>query len=141
MLQTLPLLVVVAVVAVTALALRRRDGVARPDHGWFTAEERGAAGVDARRPTFVVFTAPGCSTCGPARDLVVAAAARSGAAVVVVDASRHEDLAQAHRVLRAPTIFLVHPDGRIAGRISGLPRDEELARLVGSPSHGVAAAA
>jgi thiol-disulfide isomerase/thioredoxin len=142
MLDVIPLLVVVALVAVTAVAMRFRTGVARPDHHVFTPEERAAVGVDTQRPTFVVFTAPGCSTCVPARSLVESEAARHDAAVVVVDAAENETLASAHRVLRAPTVFLVQPDGGIAGRISGLPRDGELAGLLDSAAApGVNAAA
>lgn len=141
MLDAAPLLVVIAAIGITWLTLRRRSGVARPHDGEFTPAQRRDAGLDARRPTFVVFTAPGCSTCGPTRSLVENVAQRHAVAVVTLDATQHEDLAAAHRVLRAPTTFLVQPDGRITGRIVGLPRPLELAGLLAAPSREVGAAA
>jgi thioredoxin-like negative regulator of GroEL len=141
MLDALPLLVVVALVGVTALVLRRRSGVARPDGHAFTPAELAAAGADTRRPTFVLFTAPGCSTCGPTRAMVEDAAGRRDAAVVVLDATEHHELATAHRVLRAPTVFLVQPDGSIVGRISGLPHRNELTGMLDPVDRNVDTAA
>lgn len=140
--DVLPLLVVVALVAAASLVLRRRSGLASPDGYSFTPAEMIAIGLEPTRPAFVVFTAPGCSTCGPARALVEEVAARVGVAVAVVDAARQEALAAAHHVLRAPTTFVVIPGGRIAGRIVGVPRASELVHLIGETAvHGVDTAA
>lgn len=135
MLEALPLVVVVALVGVTSVSLRRRAGSVRPDSDVFTAAETAPLGFARRGMTFAVFTAPGCSTCGPAVGVVNDVAARTGAAVVVIDATRHADLAAAHHVLRVPTTFAVQDDGRILARAVGVPRAPELADAIGLGAH------
>lgn len=126
-----PLLVVVALVAAASLAWRRRSGLARPHDDSFTAADMAAVGVERNRAAFVLFTAPGCSTCGPARNAVNDVAARHDVAVSVVDAARDEALAASHGVLRVPTTFVVLPGGHVAGRVTGVPRASELVGLLG----------
>ena len=140
MTDAIPLLVVVVLVGLASATLRQRTGVVQRDHHVFTVPELAAVGVQGR-PALVIFTAPGCSTCGPTRTLVEDVAAEHDVPVVVLDATEHEELAAAHRVLRAPTTFLIHPDGRIAGRIAGLPRVPDLTTLLGTPAHQVETAA
>lgn len=132
MLDALPLLVVVALVGVTSISLRRRAGMLRPDAGVFSPAELAELGVAAQRPAFVVVTAPGCSTCGPALKLVSEVAARDAVAVVTIDATRHEELVAAHHVMRAPTTFAVRPGGRITSRVEGVPHADDLAGLLGT---------
>ena len=135
MLEALPLLVVVVLVGVASVSLRRRSGAARPDDDVFTDAEMAQLGFATHRATFAVFTTPGCSTCGPAVDVVSEAARRAGAAVVVIDATHHTDVAAAHHVLRAPTTFAVRGDGRILARAVGVPRAAELTDLVAGGAH------
>ena len=139
MLEALPLLVVVALVGVTSVSLRRRTGAARPDAAVFTAAEMARLGF-AHGVTFAVFTAPGCSTCGPAVHVARDAARRVGGGVVVVDAAQHAEVAAAHHVMRAPTTFVVQDDGRILARAAGVPHASELADLVGATAPGAHAA-
>lgn len=130
MLDILPLLVVVVLIGVASLMLRRRTGVTLVSGERFTTAELAAVGLRDLRGGFVVFTAPGCSACGPARAVVEDVAARHGLGVVIADAQEHHALVRDHRVLRAPTTFLVGRDGDVVGRISGVPRDAELEDLL-----------
>ena len=140
MLEALPLLVVVALVGVTSVSLRRRTGAVRPDAAVFSAAEMAGLGFATHGVTFAVFTAPGCSTCGPAVQVATDVANQVAAAVVVIDATQHPDLAAAHHVMRAPTTFVVHDDGRILARAAGVPRAAELEDVVGAAARGVRAA-
>lgn len=124
--DALPLLVVVGLVAVASFVLRRQSGVARADHDLFAAADLAEIGFSSDRHGFVIFTAPGCTTCRPARAVLDDVAAREGLMVVAVDASRHPDLAARHHILRAPTTLVLQPGGRVAARVHGVPHAADL---------------
>ena len=128
MAQVLPLLAVVLLVGVVWVTLRRRSGVPRRTDDHLTSEELAALGADS--PVLVLFTAPGCAPCGPARRILDEVGAAAGIPVISVDVGAYTALAQRHRVMRAPTTFVVTADGGIAARISGVPRIADLTGLL-----------
>jgi hypothetical protein len=140
MLTALPLLVVVVIVGVAAVTIRRRTGAVRLTDDRFTAMDIDAISVPTGQRAFVLFTAPGCAPCGPARVVLDELGSRAGMPVVSVDVADHAAVAHAHRVMRAPTTFVVEDDGRIAARIAGVPRAGELTALLGLDAGEPAAA-
>lgn len=135
MLDVLPLLMVAVLVGVASLALRRRPtGATHGSGARFTTAELVAVGLRDPRGGFVVFTAAACSACGPARAVVENVAARYGLGVVIADAAEHSALVRDHRVLRAPTTFLVGRGGQVIGRMSGVPRAADLDGLLTTPA-------
>lgn len=128
--QVLPLVVAVALVGLAALQYRRRAGTAAATTATFTPGALAELGVRAGAVNFVLFTAPGCAPCGPAKRVLDEAGARHGVAVVVADVAEHHAVATAQHVYRAPTTFIVDEQGRALARISGVPRPEELDRVV-----------
>ncbi len=83
--------------------------------------------------TLVEFTAPDCVPCTQTKALLDEVAAdRDDLGVVSLDVGDALDLVRAHRIMRAPTTLLVTRDGHLLGRVSGLPRREELLALVDS---------
>ncbi len=83
--------------------------------------------------TLVEFTAPDCVPCLRTRTLLdEVAAERDDLDVVSLDVAEAAELVRAHRIMRAPTTLLVTREGHLLGRVSGLPRPEELRALVDS---------
>lgn len=140
--RVLVLLLVLSAVAALSAWWRRRDGRIRPtadlplDHHLPGTRRAPAAdllaALDAATPlVFVEFTAPHCAPCArTAAILDELAAGRQDVSVRTVDIAEGLDLARAHRVLRAPTTLLVDADGQVLGRVSGVPRRDELVALL-----------
>jgi thiol-disulfide isomerase/thioredoxin len=132
------LVLVLGLLAVVVLAGRwwqRRDGEVRaPEDGeLLTDDHLAAVGLDLRGADggAVLLGSPHCSPCEAVkRVLGEVAADRPGFRWVAVDAALHLGLAEAHRVLRVPTLFLLAPGGRILARTSGVPRREDLRRVL-----------
>jgi thiol-disulfide isomerase/thioredoxin len=81
----------------------------------------------------VEFTAPDCVPCVKTGLLLDEVAAdRDDLSVHSVDVGDALDLVGAHRIMRAPTTLLVTEDGHLLGRVSGLPRRDELIALLDS---------
>jgi thiol-disulfide isomerase/thioredoxin len=134
----LRLLLVVGLVVVVGLAGRwwqRRDGTLRDaDEGERLApahlDDLGLDLSDAEAGA-VLLGSPHCSPCEQVkRVLGQLADERDRFRWVAVDAALHLGVAQDHRVLRVPTLFLVEPDGRVLARTSGVPRTEDLRRVL-----------
>jgi hypothetical protein len=70
-----------------------------------------------RAGTWVVFSTPYCASCGPVADML--RAADDGAGVVLVDATRHPDLAAAFHVHRSPTVVRADEAGAVDLRLVG----------------------
>ena len=130
--QLLPLVIVIVVVGAVSLWYRRTNGTATATTATFAPDALRALGVPARQAAIVLFTAPGCPPCVPARRVVDDAGQRHGVAVVAADVSEHSAVAVSQHVYRAPTTFVIDEAGRALARISGVPRSEELDQLLGT---------
>jgi thiol-disulfide isomerase/thioredoxin len=118
-------------VAVAGRLWQRRDGHVRaPEEGeLITSEHLDDLGLDLRgaEAGAVLLGSPHCSPCEAVkRVLGELADHRPSFRWVAVDAALHLGLAEAHRVMRVPTLFLVDPAGRILARTSGVPRLDDL---------------
>jgi thiol-disulfide isomerase/thioredoxin len=79
------------------------------------------------RATLVQFSSPFCAPCRATRQLLADVAGRSeGVAHLEIDVATRTDLARQLDIRRTPTVFVLGPRGRIAGRASGLPRRSEV---------------
>lgn len=132
------LAVLAAVLAVTAAAAwcwRARDGQVRLVTERFSTAELAALGATQGATLFVEFTAAGCTACAAALGVlehVVTDAA--DAELRVADVSAHPELVRAHRILRAPTVFVVDPRGRVIARSAGVPRADDLRAVLTAAS-------
>jgi thioredoxin-like negative regulator of GroEL len=90
-----------------------------------------------KQATLVQFSTEFCAYCGPTRDLLAEVAqSRDGVALIEIDAARRLDLARRLNVLSTPTVFVLAPDGSIAGRASGQPRRADVLAAVSSVLDG-----
>lgn len=128
----IPLLAVIALVAVASWLYRRRNGVARTVDVTFTRAQLVELGLPLRGRALLLFTAPGCAPCVTAKAVLDDTAQRHGVAVVVADVTHHHAIAAAEHVYRAPTVFIVDERGHAISRISGVPRDGELDEVLKS---------
>jgi thiol-disulfide isomerase/thioredoxin len=126
-------IVVVAVLAVaTAAGLiwRRRNGqlqAARP--GDSESRLTGAqVGRDlGERATLLQFSSTFCAPCRATSQLLAdLAAADAGVAHIEIDVADRMDLVRLLDIRRTPTTLVLGPEGRIAGRASGLPRRSDV---------------
>jgi thioredoxin-like negative regulator of GroEL len=122
-------LVVLALTVVAALWLRSREGKATVAGGESFA--RAVLGAPPGVPLLVEFTAPGCSPCGEARAVLMAASGdRPDVLLVTADVGTHLPLARRHGILRAPTTLLVDAEDRVTHRISGVPSEAVVTSLL-----------
>ena len=128
--QVLPLLVVIALVALGSWWYRRTNGAMRAVDATFTPSQFSALGLPARRPAMVLFTAPGCASCAGAIDLLTGLSSRYDVPLVIADVTDHAEVASAQHIYRAPTTLLIDEQGRAVSRISGIPRSGELDGLL-----------
>lgn len=143
LLRLLAVLGLLVVVVAAGWWWRRRDGRVR-DAGdaRFGVHDLAAVGLDlSDGATGAVLL--GSSTCPPCdhvkRVLGDIEVQRDGFRWVYADAADHLGLADAHQVLRVPTLFMVAPDGRIMARTSGVPRHDDLHRVLDGGGLGAAA--
>lgn len=89
----------------------------------------------------VLLGSPTCAPCEHVkRVLAELEAERDGFRWVYADAADHLALTEEHRVMRVPTLFVVEPGGRILGRSSGVPRADDVRRVLdGERLDGLAA--
>jgi thioredoxin-like negative regulator of GroEL len=93
------------------------------------ADHLAAIGLDLRgaQSAAILLGSPTCSPCDTVKDMLRdLETERSGFRWAYADAADHLDLAQEHRVMRVPTLFVIEPSGRILARTSGVPRPEQL---------------
>ncbi len=106
------------------------------------AEHLAAVGLDLEgaRAGAILLGSPTCTPCDSVkrmlRDL---ASEREGFRWAYADAADHLDLAQQHRVMRVPTLFVIEPSGRILARTSGVPRPEQLREVLDGGGSSLAA--
>ncbi len=131
------LLLVVAIIAVVALVgawWRARDGRVRTGgDGRFTTDQLAAVGL-ATVPVAgaaVLLGSPTCAPCRTVRQILgEVEAERPDFRWTSVDAADHLDVADAHHVMRVPTLFVLDQHGRILARTSGVPARRDLLRVL-----------
>jgi thiol-disulfide isomerase/thioredoxin len=97
------------------------------------AEQLAALGLDLQgaESAAVLLGSPTCAPCDTVKDILRdLATERSGFRWAYADAADHLGLAQEHRVMRVPTLFVIEPSGRILARTSGVPRPELLREVL-----------
>lgn len=116
---------------------QRRDGQvrsgARTDAATIHDVHLDALGLDlaGAEAGAVLFGSPTCAPCDSVkRVLGELETERRGFRWVYADAADHLALTEEHRVMRVPTLLVVEPSGRILARSSGVPRAEELRRVL-----------
>jgi hypothetical protein len=122
LLHALALAGLILVSALVAVVLKRRQGRLRTvaDGDVLSAADLGQPlGDDV---TFVQFSTRTCTSCRAVRRVLGEhAAATPGAVHAEVDAEDRLDLARRLGILRTPTVVVLGPDGRVTGRLSGVP--------------------
>ena len=87
--------------------------------------------ADGQLVTLVQFSTRVCAPCVATRRILSDIAAEiPGVRLVEVHAEERLDLARRLHVRRAPTVFVVGPDGYVASRATGVPRREEVLAAV-----------
>lgn len=128
----LRLVVVIGIVALAALAGRwwqSRDGRVRDGVGAFSRDQLRDVGLETRGAEAVglLLGSPTCAPCVTVRRVLgELEGRRPGFRWAYVDAAEHLDLADAHHVMRVPTLFVLDPRGRILARTSGVPSLDDL---------------
>lgn len=129
----LRLLIVLAVIGLAALVgvwWRARDGRVRDGgDGRFTPEQLRQVGLDAvtRTGAALLLGSPTCAPCATVKTILGEVADdRPDFRWTSVDAADHLGLADAHRVMRVPTLFVLDSRGRILARTSGVPARRDL---------------
>jgi thiol-disulfide isomerase/thioredoxin len=84
------------------------------------------------RATLLQFSSSFCTPCRVTRQVLADVAnSTEGVAHVEIDVADRADLVRVLDVRRAPTTFLIGPDGRIASRASGPPRKADVLAALG----------
>ncbi len=125
----------VLVILLVGVVWRRRDGSVREAEPGtrVRADHLDAVGLDLRdaEAGAVLLGSPTCAPCDSVkRVLGDLAEEREGFRWVYADAGEHLPLTEEHRVMRVPTLLVVDPDGRIVARTSGVPRHDDLRRVL-----------
>lgn len=135
-------LLLLAAVTLAGRWWQRRSGRVRAGAGGFTRSQLDAVGltVEGAEAVGLLLGSPTCSPCvAVKRVLAEVQERRPGFRWVDVDAADHLDLADAHHVMRVPTLFVVDPCGRILARTSGVPAVHELVAVLDRESDRTAA--
>lgn len=143
--RLLPLMIILIATGAFSAWWTARDGriasTLTPDGGgssrWsalpIEALDLATAVASTTRLTLVEFTAPDCQPCVATRTLLdEATTGRDDISIATLDVSESLDLARSHRIMRAPTTLLITDEGHLLGRVSGVPRREELTALLDS---------
>lgn len=127
------LVIVVVVIAVAALAgawWRARDGRVRTvGDGRFTPDQLARVGLAdiPRDGAALLLGSPTCAPCTSVKAILREVAdERAAFRWIDVDAADHLPIADAHRVMRVPTLFVLDRRGRILARTSGVPAKRDL---------------
>lgn len=82
--------------------------------------------------TFVQFSGPMCSGCGPTRRLLGEIAdAYEGVVLVDIDCEERMDLVRQYAVMRTPTVLVLDGRGVIVKRATGVPRRSDVVTALG----------
>jgi len=134
------LAVQVAVFAVGALAGLRYAPygllyryLIRPRLGPPTRTEADLGGPLGEQATLVQFSTPFCAPCRPTRHILGQVAGMvDGVSHIEVDAAERLDLARRLRINSTPTVLVLGPDGAVAKRAVGVPRQADVIAALGS---------
>lgn len=130
------LLVFALIAAVAALGAwwRARDGRVRTGgDGRFSRDQLDGVGLaQVTGPgAALLLGSPTCAPCVTVRTILAEVAdERPDFRWVYRDAADHMPIADAHRVMRVPTLFVVDRHGRILARTSGVPAKRDLLRVL-----------
>lgn len=143
------LVAALAVASVLGLVLRRRAGRfragrARPAAsgvpGGIAAGSRADVLTEAdlggplgQQATLVQFSTAFCAPCRPTRQILgQVAGLMDGVSHVEVDAAERLDLVRRLRINSTPTVLVLGPDGAVASRAVGVPRQADVIAALGS---------
>lgn len=134
LLRLFMVLVIIAVVAALGAWWRARDGRVRTGgDGWFSRDQLERVGLAhvADTGAALLLGSPTCAPCATVRAILAEVAdERPDFRWVYRDAADHMPIADAHRVMRVPTLFVVDRHGRILARTSGVPAKRDLLRVL-----------
>jgi thiol-disulfide isomerase/thioredoxin len=141
------LVAALAVASALGLVLRRRSGrfraggvrpsasgardgaVPRAD----VLTEADLGGPLGEQATLVQFSTPFCAPCRPTRQILGQVAGMvDGVSHIEVDAAERLDLARRLRINSTPTVLVLGPDGAVAKRAVGVPRQADVIAALGS---------
>ena len=132
-LMLLRLVIVLAVIGAAALVgawWRARDGRVREvGDGRFSPDQLARVGLDRipRAGGALLLGSPTCAPCVTVKSILGEVAdERRDFTWTYVDAAEHMDIADAHHVMRVPTLFVLDGRGRILARTSGVPAKRDL---------------
>jgi thiol-disulfide isomerase/thioredoxin len=121
------------VASVLGLALRRRAGQFRAGPGPEVLTEVDLDGPLGQRATLVQFSTAFCAPCRPTRQILGQVAGMvDGVSHLEVDAAERLDLARRLRINSTPTVLVLGPDGAVAKRAVGVPRQADVVAALGS---------
>lgn len=128
-------LAIVALATIAALWWQHRQGKLRTDRrsGRFDAEHLRNVGLDGgnAKAVALLLGSPTCAPCVTVKQILgELAAERSDFRWAYADAADHLDIADAHHVMRVPTLFVLDRRGRILARTSGVPAKVDLQRVL-----------
>src|SRR6476620_804542 len=137
------LVAALAVASALGLVLRRRagrirTGRARPAQGGAVPladvlTEADLGGPLGEQATLVQFSTPFCAPCRPTRQILGQVAGLvDGVSHVEVDAAERLDLVRRLRINSTPTVLVLGPDGAVATRAVGVPRQADVIAALGS---------
>jgi thiol-disulfide isomerase/thioredoxin len=134
LLRAIAVAVLLAAAVLAGRWWQRRDGRIR-DAGdaALDADHLDALGLDLddAHAGAVLLGSETCSPCETVKQVLgELEEERHGFRWVYADAADHLELAERHRVMRVPTLFVIERSGRIIGRTSGVPRTDELRQLL-----------
>ena len=125
------LVAALAAASALGLVLRRRAGRFRASPDVLTEADLG--GPLGRQATLVQFSTAFCAPCRPTRQMLARVAGMTdGVTHVEVDAASRLDLVRRLRVSSTPTVLVLGPDGAVARRAAGLPRQADVIAALGS---------
>src|SRR6266567_5653250 len=121
-----------AAASLLGLALRRRAGRFRaPRTDVLTEADLGAP--LGQQATLVQFSTAFCAPCRPTRQILGQVAGMvDGVSHVEVDAAERLDLVRRLRINSTPTVLVLGPDGAVASRAVGVPRQADVIAALGS---------
>lgn len=128
-------IVVLIVLGAAAFGLwwQRRSSRVRGGAGRFSRAQLAAVGLrsDGAEALAVLMGSPTCAPCVTVKQILAEVVAeRPAFRWTYVDAADHLDVADAHRVMRVPTLFVLDLDGTILARTSGVPAKADLLRVL-----------